>query len=55
MDQLSKGKIGFKNVESEELRVQGFKKEFKIKLNQLVNNQLNLNGNSKYNSNRDIH
>jgi hypothetical protein len=38
-------------VQSEELRILGFKKEFKLKLNKLVNNQVG--GGPKYNS--DIH
>ena len=49
MKRLAEGKA--KNPESENLRIQGFKKEFKLKLNKLVNNQIE--DGKKYNS--DIH
>lgn len=51
MLKLANGKVGFKSQESEELRIQGFKKEFKIKLNKIVNNLVDVK--NKYNS--DIH
>ena len=53
MEKLAQGRISqYKSVKSDEMRIQGFKKEFKLKLNNLVNTQVSQGGT---NFNSDIH